>query len=301
MVDVAVIFVNYNTTDLVINSIQSVIDKSIGVSYELIVVDNGSTDFPERILNQFPYVKYIRSMVNKGFGGANNLGVANAEAKYMFFLNPDTLLVNNAIAILKNFLDANEDVGVVGGNLVDLQMSPVHSYAIRFPSILDDVDIAFFRLLSKFIYNGNQMFNNTNNPMEVAFVTGADYMVRRNLFEDVGGFSPIFFMYYEDTELSFRIRRIGQKIYNIPQALIVHLEGRSFSHSYSREKRIMESRRKYFLITHGILYLYFSDFIFLLLNLLGLCISLFMIRKKRFFRYKQRIGILFSLFLKKVL
>ena len=102
MVEVSVIFVNYNATDMLIEAIRSVKEHTQHVSYELIVVDNASPDKGiQRIKDTFEEeIKVIISTQNLGFGGANNLGVAEAEGKYIFFLNPDTLLLNDVISTL---------------------------------------------------------------------------------------------------------------------------------------------------------------------------------------------------------
>ena len=95
MVEVSVIFVNYNATDMLIEAIRSVKKHTQHVSYELIVIDNASPDRGiQRIKDTFEEeIKVIISTRNLGFGGANNLGVAEAKGKYIFFLNPDTLLI----------------------------------------------------------------------------------------------------------------------------------------------------------------------------------------------------------------
>ena len=115
MVEVSVIFVNYNATDMLIEAIRSVKKHTQHVSYELIVVDNASPDRGiQRIKDTFEEeIKVIISTRNLGFGGANNLGVAEAKGKYVFFLNPDTLLLNDVISLLYAYCENNADKGLV--------------------------------------------------------------------------------------------------------------------------------------------------------------------------------------------
>ncbi len=127
--DVSIIIVNYNTTELLINCIHSIYDKTINVKYEIIVVDNNSIKSPGSILLKlFPDVVFIQSHTNLGFGKANNKGVEYSNGKYLFFLNSDTILLNNAVYKLYDFLEHIEDnrIVAVGGNLFTV-LAPIYS------------------------------------------------------------------------------------------------------------------------------------------------------------------------------
>lgn len=122
--DVSVIIVNYNTSDLVKNCITSIMEKTKNVSFEIIVVDNNSKDGSvETIINEFPQVRVFPLKENVGFGKANNIGVQHAKGRYVFFLNSDTVLLNDAISILANYLDTHESVALCGGQLFDKEES----------------------------------------------------------------------------------------------------------------------------------------------------------------------------------
>ena len=224
--DVSVIIVNYKTPELVCNCIRSVIEFTKGISYELIVVDNHSQDDIRRLTAVFgSQVKLIELDNNVGFGKANNEGVKQATGRNILFLNPDTLLINNAIKILSNFLDANEDTGACGGNLYDKDMLPALSFRRLFPGIRWEIMEMTAHKLENIVFHGNWMFNHTNQPIQVAYITGADLMVKQSVIDTIGCFSPQFFMYNEDTDLCLRIHRAGYKIQSIPTAKIQHLEG----------------------------------------------------------------------------
>ena len=134
MVEVSVIFVNYNATDMLIEAIRSVKEHTQHVSYELIVVDNASPDKGiQRIKDTFEEeIKVIISTQNLGFGGANNLGVAEAEGKYIFFLNPDTLLLNDVISSLYAYCESNADkrIGALGTILLSQAKQPTNSFGM---------------------------------------------------------------------------------------------------------------------------------------------------------------------------
>lgn len=227
--DVSIIIVNYKTLPLITNCIDSIIKRTKGITYEIIVVDNNSNDnFKERLKEKFEdAVTCVPLNENIGFGRANNEGIKIAKGRNIFFLNPDTLLINNAIKILSDYLDANAKVGACGGNLYDEDMRPTHSYSMLLPSIVWELNLCLSGYLEKMLWGRNFCFNNTNNIRNVAYICGADMMVKQNVLKQTGPFSDKFFMYYEDTELSYRIQKAGFKIVSIPYAKIQHLEGKS--------------------------------------------------------------------------
>ena len=226
---VSIIIVNYKTAPLVRDCIGSVISMTKNISYEIIVVDNHSEDnIKETIQKHFgDKVKLLLLDKNIGFGRANNEGIKIATGEYLLFLNPDTLLLNNAIKILCDTMDENVNIGACGGNLYDEEMNPTLSFRRLFPGIRWELFEITAHRIENIIYRGNWMFNHTEKPLEVAYITGADLIVRRNVIKEVGPFSSLFFMYCEDTDLCLRIHRANYKILSIPDAKIQHLEGRS--------------------------------------------------------------------------
>lgn len=227
--DVSIIIVNYKTLPLIVNCINSIIEKSSGISYEVIVVDNNSNDnFNECLKENFGnLVVCVPLSENIGFGRANNEGVKIARGRNIFFLNPDTLLINNAIKILSDYLDADSKVGACGGNLYNEEMKPTHSYSMLLPSIAWELNCCLSGYFEKILWGKNAQFNNTKRIRSVGYICGADLMVKQNVLKQVGSFSDKFFMYYEDTELSYRIKKQGFIIVSIPEAKIQHLEGKS--------------------------------------------------------------------------
>lgn len=226
--DVSIIIVNYNTLDLTRKCIESVINQSKDFSYEIILVDNASSDGSKSFFEKCDSIKYIYSTKNLGFGLGNNLGIDLATGKYLLFLNSDTLLLNNAIKILYDFMEDNETVGVCGGNLFDSNMEPTISFERNRPSLISVLNDLFGSRIYKLLYGKNLTFNFTDRPISVGYVSGADMMVRKKIINQVGGFSKDFFMYYEETELTDRINKLGYSIYSVPFAKVQHLEGKSF-------------------------------------------------------------------------
>ena len=229
--DVSVIIVNYNTADLIADCIKSIRKHTVGVDYEIVIVDNHSTENArDIILGQCGSegIGYIQLQENVGFGRANNEGFKVARGRNVFCLNPDTVLLNNAIKTLSDYLDANPNVGACGGNLYDAQMQPTHSYMMFTPSVEWELHMLTFHKLEPLVYGRSRKFCYGNKPKQVAYITGADLMMRRSTVERTGGFSPDFFMYFEETDLCRRIAAMGLRIMCVPEARIQHLEGMSY-------------------------------------------------------------------------
>jgi GT2 family glycosyltransferase len=236
--------------------LQSVFEKTEGVSFEVIVVDNGSQDGSQEMIRlEFPTVTLIESAENFGFGSANNAGAEQAKGKYLFLLNPDTVLLNNACQLLFNFIENTPPCGICGGNLFNGQKKPIHSYYRLLPSALWELSARLNHWPLKLWFGENFEFNHTHKPQKVAMITGADLMIRADLFNRLHGFDADFFLYYEDTHLSFKVKQAGYKAYSVPQAEIWHLEGQSMTNINSKRQLIIRNSRKlYYRKTHNKFY-----------------------------------------------
>lgn len=297
--DVSIIIVNYNTSDLIIDCVKSIEELTKDVRYEVIIVDNNSEmDFEEKIrtgasIEINDHYHFIPLPENIGFGRANNEGLKIANGRNIFFLNPDTKLLNNAVKILSDFLDNNNKAGACGGNLFDENLNPTLSFSRWLPGIIWNIDEFFNFKIQKSLYKHNYNFNSINKILEVGFVTGADLMVKKFILNKIGGFSPEFFMYYEETDLCARIRNAGWKIYSVPQSLILHLESKSFSKSEAWQPevktRVFEKSRKiYYYRNTNLIQRKISFFIY---NII--LISRIMLikdkRKKEYYQLRRRI------------
>ena len=135
--NISIVYVNYKTARLILDSIKSVKEKTEDVDYEIIVVDNASGDGSlELIQKQYPEVICVQADENMGFGRANNLGMTYASGDCILFLNPDTILRNDAIDKLYAYLIEHPDVGACGGNLYDERGLPTTSFSRSFPSFI---------------------------------------------------------------------------------------------------------------------------------------------------------------------
>lgn len=239
-INVSVIIVNYNTHKLLEQCLSSIFQQTRGCNYEVIVVDNNSSDDSHSVASLFP-VKWIQSPENLGFGKANNLGVQHASGEYLFFLNSDTILTNDAISEFYDFAINNRGIkfGAIGCRLTGTDGNYTMSFG-QFPSIRFEWEY----LLGKLRKN-SESTDDKESAKEVDFVTGADLFISKQLFDEIGGFDPNIFMYYEETDLQYRLNKKGYRQFVIPGPSIIHLEGGSFEHKGLSFNRFMMSQRSY--------------------------------------------------------
>lgn len=275
--DVSIIFVNYKTKDLTINAIKSVFEKTQGIDFEIFVVDNNSQDGSiEAIEKEFPNINIIKSPVNAGFGAANNIAIKQAKGKYILCLNTDTLLINNAIKIMYDFMEKveNQKVAVCGSVLFNKDLT-LGICGGNFPNITEIFwKFGLRNILKKqyLKYKLTLTANEIDKQSNIDYVTGADILFRKSVLDEVGLFDEKFFMYFEETDLCKRIRDKGYDIKIVKNAKIIHLEGQSNNNTLQKKKMSKRSEFYYFRKHHPnqiwlvkILYviLYFIDWIIL--------------------------------------
>ena len=243
---VSIIIVNYNTSSLLLDCINSIYRQTRGTTFEIIVADNNSSREQVEMLRNDERFTLLELSENVGFGRANNRAAQIAKGDMIFLLNPDTILLNDAVTILEHYMYDNMKVGICGGNLFDENMQPAHSFHRMRPSILSEMDFAAKQIYRKLRFGSNAQFNHTDRPLAVQMITGADLMIRHNVWEELQGFDEKFFMYYEDADLCLRCMQRGYNVVSVPSAMIQHLEGRSFMETKAHCRRILSGRKIFF-------------------------------------------------------
>lgn len=253
MIDVSIILVNYKTSKFVHDVISSIKEKSQGFSYEIIVVDNSNDidEFNQLLDLEGQGVKVVDAKDNLGFGKANNLGAQYASGKYLYCLNTDTILMNNAIFELKDFLDKHDNVAVVGSNLYTKEDEPNHSFYPIEKNLKNEKKMVGLKTaFIKFITRKRKDFNYTDTPLKIeGYVCGASMMIRKDVFDQLGGFDRDIFMYAEESLLCYRvIHELKKDIYNIPSSKIIHFEGGSFEKEvpYNHAKIMIDGNCVYY-------------------------------------------------------
>lgn len=262
--DVSIIIINYNTRNLTQNCINSIFEKTKNVSFEVILVDNASIDDSKECFAKDSRIRYIYSPDNLGFGKGNNLGFQYAKGKYVFLLNSDTELINNAVFELVNFLNVHPEISIVGGALYNKDMKPCNSYGLLLPSFLKEIDMLFRGCFTRRLRKQIDVDIKKSGYATVGYITGADMMLRRDSIKKVGLFDPDFFMYFEETEMTYRHSVNNNISAFYPAAKIYHFEGKSFEVKETRERLYLTSRKLYYSKTgHSRCYYYSCTTIYL--------------------------------------
>ena len=251
--DLSVIIVNHNTLPLTVGCVDSLYQHTRDLRFEVIVVDNASTDGSQEVLGDDERIIFLPLCRNEGFGTACNRALCIALGRQVLFLNPDTRLLNNAAEQMVALLDSRADVVACGANLYDEQLRPSLSFRPFLPSWLSEADALLGGIPQRLRYGRARYFNPTSHVLRVGYVTGAAMMVRRRALECVGGFDEHFFLYYEDTDLCRRLAEQGTLV-SLPTARIQHLEGGSFALTRRTLRRVLYSeqgRDCYYSLNHS--------------------------------------------------
>lgn len=229
--DLSVIIVSWNTAEITVDCIRSVYLETSNIQFEIIVVDNNSSDNSvELIEKEFPDVIIIRNSENKGFGVANNQGAAIAKGTYLLLLNSDTVILDSAIEKTVAFANNQSEAGIIGCRVLNPDKS-LQATCFMFPSLIN-------RLLSILglpkLFPRNKFFGRERmtwwartDTREVEVVSGCYMLIKCEIWKEVGGFDERFFMYSEEVDLCYRYNRAGWKNIFMHTAEIIHLYGES--------------------------------------------------------------------------
>ncbi len=250
-IDISFVIVNYNSTELLINCLESIEKFTSGINYELIVVDNNSAigDI-ETLLKNKDRITLIKNDVNRGFGAANNQGVKIAKGKYILLLNNDTILFENSIKKVFDFAETLDGKEIIGCRLLN-EDKTIQKSVYDFPTLLNVFTSNFFLYLlfprSKYFNKYHLMNRGLNKITEADVVTGAFIFMSRKKFNELGGFDERFFFYMEDTDLCYRHKKDGGKVLYFPDTSIIHLKGKSAKdESWFKNKHQSISTLKFF-------------------------------------------------------
>ena len=260
----SIIIVNYNVKFFLEHCLLSVLKACKGLTTEIIVVDNNSTDGSKVYLTpKFPSVKFIWNNINVGFGKANNSAVLIAQGDYILFLNPDTILTEDCFEKCISFFEKNKDCSALGVRMIDGN----GAFLKESKRCLPTASAGLFQMIgltnvfpnsSMFSkYYAGQLQENENNKVEV--LAGAFMMLSKNAVEITGGFDETFFMYGEDIDLSYRIIKAGLQNYYLGEVTIIHFKGEStqrkngayIKHFYGAMKLFIDKHYKRNMIKHA--------------------------------------------------
>ena len=232
MVHVSIIIVSFNTREMTLACLRSIFEQTKGVVYETIVFDNASTDHSaEAIACAFPTVKIISSFENLGFARANNCAAKCAGGEYLLFLNPDTVVLENAIGALYSYALNHPENRLYGGRTLfpDYSLNPTSCW--RRPTLWS---LFCYAIGLTSIFRRNILFDAESygawmrdTVRDVDIVTGCLLLIEKKLWNQIEGFDPRFFMYGEDADLCLRAKKTGALPVITPEATIIHYGGAS--------------------------------------------------------------------------
>ena len=255
--ELSIIFVNWNSAHYLETAITSTYSHTSGIHFEIIVVDNASpSSDADSVKKRFPEIQLMKAAVNLGFGRANNLGFQSASGQYVLFLNPDTKLVNPAINMMLDQLKSMPDRGTIGCKLLNSDLSLQTSCIQTFPTILNqvlDTDVLRKRWPASRLWGTKALYSDAVAAAKVEVVSGACLMIRREVFEKVGGFTEEYFMYAEDLDLCNKVVRAGYHNYYTGGGTVIHYGGGS---SQPESATVMKWRSiiRYMVLNHSRVY-----------------------------------------------
>ncbi len=276
--DISFIIVNWNTRDLLQNCLDSIIKTAESLTYEIIVVDNASTDgSAEMLVEKYPQVRMIANRENRGFG-ANNQGFAVMKGKYALLINTDAVLTNGAARKLWPLRKLTPTPRLSAASC----SMPTEANRIR-RRVSDMVDPCRQHVASRTSFSRkypSKRYEHTV-PLEVDSAIGACMMIRKSALDNVAFFDERYFFFFEETDLAYAMRRAGWRVYQVPDALIYHLQGQSIGRNARSRIEFYRSRYQFLRKWHnGVYYRLAAGIIFFrlladtLLNGVGVILTL---------------------------
>jgi GT2 family glycosyltransferase len=247
----SIVVISYNTADLTMDCLQSVYREAVQKSFEVIVLDNASSDDSvKKISESFPHVRLVTSKKNHGFAKGNNLAVGDARGEWVLLLNPDTVVKNYVIDALLKFAIKHTEASIFGGRTLfaDGTLNPSSCWAgpTMWSSFCNGAGLASLFPRSSF-FNPEGMGNWQRNTIrQVDIVTGCFLLLRKRDWQDLGGFNEDYFMYGEDADLCLRAAKRGLKCMICPDAEIIHYGGASEKVHADKMVRLFCAKSKLF-------------------------------------------------------
>ena len=252
-IDLSICIVSWNTADKLAECLRSIYEHDERLRIEVIVFDNASSDgSPERVRSDFPQVNLIVGSANLGFGRGNNITISKCRGKYILLLNPDMVVIEPCFKKMIYFLEDNPSAGLVGCKLVNIYDIAQQSYFHFFPTPISE--LAWGSMVEN-IYRYFHSSLEVVDPIKVAWLVGGCMLFRADVLRELGGFDEDFFMYGEDLDLCYRLKKNGFEIYYLPGIKLLHYHGASSKRqakSYFSAVMQRESVYKFMIKHYGI-------------------------------------------------
>ena len=253
--DLSIIIVNYNVKEFLQNLLLSVEKASINITKEIIIVDNASNDGSVEFLKEkFPSIKLIENKHNVGFGKANNQALKIASGKFILMINPDAVVSEDTFDKMISFFNKNPDAGLAGCKILNpdgsLQLACRRSFPGPWTSFCKVTGLSNLFPNNKLFARYNLTYLNTDQTYEVDAISGSFMMMKKEVYEKLGGFDDDFFLYGEDLDLCYRIQKAGYKVYYVHTTQIIHYKGESTRRSSLDETKVFYEAMHLFVKKH---------------------------------------------------
>jgi GT2 family glycosyltransferase len=246
---ISIILVCWNNKKYLDPCLESIYDGRLKSAFEIIVVDNGSTDGSQEMLREkFPQVKIIQNDHNVGLGRASNQGIEVSSGKYILLLNNDTLVDSPSFDTMVNFLDEHPEVGAVGGKLLNPDGSIQACYN-NFSTLKEEFLIA--TRLGELLNKSYPSIANDDQIRSVDWISSACLMLRRETLNQIGLLDEEYFIYGDEADLQYRLKKGGWLVYYLPSATTVHFGGRSMDR-WRRRKMVYRGKMLFYRKSYGV-------------------------------------------------
>ena len=244
---VSIIIVSFNTKELTLSCIRSIIRETTEYSYEIIVIDNNSSDGSAAAIREtFPHLLLIETGANLGFAGANNVAAKSAQGSRLLLLNPDTLVLNGAVDALMKFADSTPHAQLWGGRAFfpdkSINASCWNDMTL-WSSLCRAVGLTWIFPKSK-LFNPESihLWSSLDRERNVDIVVGCFLLIEKSTWDRLGGFNTAFFLYGDEVDLCLRARKLGARPRITPTAAIIHYGGRSEPSSEDKLIKVFKGR-----------------------------------------------------------
>jgi len=244
--ELSIIIVSFNDKSHLEECLSSIKENAQNMDFEILIVDNNSSDGSQEFIKQnYPKIKLIANEENAGFAIALNRGIRESEGEFFLFLNPDTVIYPEALSLLLEELKINPRVGAIGPALLREE----NAYQVSFGKRVSFVSEIFQKFLLNPFYK--LRLKSIQTRKEVGWLSAACLMTRKEVLEDVGLFDENFFLYFEDIDLCYRIRKKGWSLLFFPQARVFHKGGTSTQQDKVRSRFEYRRSQLYFYQKHN--------------------------------------------------
>lgn len=275
VVDMSIVLVCWNNKAYLDPCLKSLYEGGLKSSFDVIVVDNGSTDGSQQMLSEkYPQVKLIQNADNVGLGKASNQGIEATSGRHVLLLNNDTLVNGPALDVLVEYLDAHPEAGAAAGKLLNPDGSFQSGFA-PFSTLLEEFLIATH--IGELLWAGYPSHGDSNEIKATGWMSSACLLVRRAALDKIGLLDEGYFIYGDEADLQYRLNKAGWKVYFLPNSSIIHFGGRSMDR-WKRRKMVYRGKMMFYKKNYGIvstLLLRALFFVMSLLKLLVWCVGYF--------------------------